>query len=185
MNTGLIGARYATALFAFAKKSKSDEQVYAEAKKVSDSFLKLSQLKMVLENPVMLKAEKKKIILLAAGGGNVSLTFAQFIDLLLQNNREYFLQSIVLRFIDLYREQNNIHFGKLTTATAVNEQTEKRMISMARLETGGILEIEKEINPELLGGFTLEVDFKRWDASVSGQLNSIRKEYFEKNRNIV
>ncbi|NDP22238.1 MAG: F0F1 ATP synthase subunit delta [Paludibacter sp.] len=184
MNTGLIGTRYAKALFDFSKKNKSAERVYVEAKKVSESFFKFSQLNSVLENPVMLKAEKKKIILMA-GGGNVSLTFTRFIDLLLQNNREYYLQSIVLRFIDLYREQNNIHFGKLTTAIAIDESTVKRMIAMASLETGGILEIDKEINPELIGGFTLEVDFKRWDASVSGQLNSIRKEYLQKNRNIV
>jgi F-type H+-transporting ATPase subunit delta len=184
MNTGLIGNRYATALLAFADKSKSAEKVYAEAKKVSESYFKHFQLKRVLENPIMQKAEKKKIILMAAGG-DVSSTFERFVDLLLQNNREYNLQSTVLKFIDLYRKQNNIHFGILTTATAVNEQTEKRMISMVKKETSGILEIEKVVNPKLLGGFTFEVDFLRWDASISGELNSIRKEYYKKNRNIV
>lgn len=184
MNTGLIGARYATALLEFAKQSNSGEQIYAEAKKVSASFFQLSQLKPVLENPVMPKAEKKKLILMAAGG-NVSSTFDRFVDLLLENDREYHLQIIVLKFIDLYRAENDIHYGKLTTATAVNELTEKRMIAMVSKETGGTLEIEKIINPTILGGFTFEVDFKRWDASVSGQLNTIRKEYTEKNRNIV
>lgn len=184
MNTGLIGARYAAALIAFAKQNKAEEQVYAEAKKVSESYFRFAQLRPVLENPVMPTAEKKKIILLAAGE-NVSKTFDRFIDLLLKNNREYHLQSIVLKFIDLYREQNNIHFGKLTTAAVVDKLTEKKMISMVRKETGGTLEIEKELKPELLGGFTFEVDFKKWDASVSGQLNSIRKKYKEKNRNIV
>lgn len=183
MNTGLIGARYAAALFAFAKQNKADVQVYAEAKKVSESFFRFAQLRPVLENPVMPNAEKKKIILLAAGE-NVSKTFDRFIDLLLQNNREYHLQSIVMKFIDLYREQNNIHFGKLSTATVVDELTEKRMIAMVSNETGGTLEIEKVVNPELMGGFTFEVDFKKWDASVSGQLNSIRKDYIEKNRSI-
>lgn len=184
MNTGLIGARYAAALFAFAKQNKADSKVYAEVKNLSENFYHFSQLKIALDNPIMLIAEKKKLILMATGE-NVSHTFKRFTDLLLENNRENQLQTIVLKYIDLYREYHNIHVGKLSTAATTDEITEKRMIAMVRNETGGTLEIEKEINPDLLGGFTFEVDFKKWDASISGQLNRIRREYIDKNQNII
>ena len=73
----------------------------------------------------------------------------------------------------------------MTTASAVNAITEKRLIALIENKTGGTLEIEKVVDPEILGGFLFEVDFVRWDASISGQLRRIRKEYIEKNKKTV
>ena len=183
MNTGLIPARYATALIDFAIQSNAVEQVYAEAKAVGQSFFQFNKLKKALENPVLAKAEKKKIIVLAAGG-KVSQPFNKFIDLLIVNEREEFLQSIMLKYIDLYRKKNNIHFGKLTTASKVDAATEKRLIALVESKTGGTIEMEKIINPAIVGGFTFEVDFIRWDASIARQLQMIKNEYIEVNKSI-
>ena len=88
----------------------------------------------------------------------------------------------MLKYIDLYRKQKNIHSGKLTTATNVESVTEKRLISMIEKQTGGTVEIEKIIDPSILGGFLFEVDFVRMDASLAGQLQRIKNEYLEKNQ---
>jgi F-type H+-transporting ATPase subunit delta len=184
MNTGLIPVRYATALLDFANVSDMQDRVYTEAKAVSQSYYKFSELRTVLDNPVLAKTEKRKIMILAAGN-KVSKPFEKFIDLLLENNREKHLQSIALKYIDLFRMQKNIHYGKLTTASPVNIETEKRLMAMVENTTGGTIEMEKILDPEILGGFMFEVDFVRWDASISGQLRRIKKEYIEKNNKIV
>ncbi len=184
MNSGLIPVRYAKALLDFANVSKEQDRVYTEAKAITQSYFQFSELKTVLDNPVLANAEKRKIILLAAGG-NASKPFERFLDLILENNREKHLHEIALKYIDLYRKQKNIHFGKLTTASAVNSETEKRLMTLVEKTTGGTIEMEKLIDPEILGGFMFEVDFVRWDASVSGQLRRIRQEYIEKNRKTV
>ena len=184
MNTGLIPVRYATALLDFANVRKEQDRVYTEAKSVINSYFQFAELRTVLDNPVLANVEKRKIILLAAGG-KVSNSFERFLDLILENNREKHLHEIILKFTDLYRKQQNIHYGKLTTASAVNAITEKRLIALIENKTGGTLEIEKVVDPEILGGFLFEVDFVRWDASISGQLRRIRKEYIEKNKKTV
>lgn len=184
MNTGLISARYATALLSFANESNMQDCVYTEAKVIAQNFFQFSELRTVLDNPVLAKKEKRKIIVTAAGG-NISDPLKKFLDLLLENNREFNLQSIVLKYIDLYRKQKNIHYGKLTTATIVDSVTEKKLMKLVEGYTGGTVEMEKVIDPEILGGFMFEVDFVRWDASISGQLRRIKKEYIEKNNKIV
>lgn len=184
MNNGLIAARYATALIGFANVSNSTEQVYDEAKIIVQSYFQFNELRQALDNPVLAKAEKYKIILLAAGG-KVSKSLSRFVEILLENNREVHLLSIALKYIDLYRKENNIHSGKLTTATIVEKSVEKRLLAMMQNATGGTVEIEKIINPAILGGFQLEVDFVRWDASLSGQLQRIKADYIEKNKSIV
>ncbi len=180
MNTGLISVRYATALMDFAKKTKSVEKVYGEAKLLTFIFLKMGELRLVLENPVIDKAEKRKLILNSAGA-KPSKTFEKFTDLLLKNQREAQVRNIMLKFIELYRKEQNIRHGKLTTAIKVNEATEKRLIKLITDSVGGTLELEKEVDPEILGGFKLEVEGVRWDASISTQLKQIRNEFIERN----
>lgn len=184
MNTGLIPVRYATALLDFANVSNEQDRVYAEAKAITQSYFQFNELRTVLDNPVLANAEKRKIILLAAGG-KVSKSFERFLDLVLENNREKFLHEIALKLIDLYRKQKNIHYGKLTTALQVNAETEKRLMTLVENTTGGTIEMEKLVDPEILGGFLFEVDFVRWDASISGQLRRIKKEYIEKNNKTI
>ena len=184
MNTGLIPVRYATALLDFANESNLQDSVYNEAKAVIKSYFQFSELRTVLDNPVLAKTEKRKIILLAAGG-NVCTPFEKFLDLVLDNNRENHLLSIALKYIDLFRKQKNIHYGKLTTASTINAVTEKKLMAMVENTTGGTIEMEKVIDPDIIGGFLFEVDFVRWDASISGQLRRIKQEYIEKNNKIV
>ena len=184
MNGGQIGTRYANALLKFAMEKKQADLIYQEAKAISNSYSQFPKLKSVIENPVMISTEKRKIIVLAAGG-ELSDLFDKFFDLLFANNRECYLQAIVLKYIDLYRQQNNIHYGKLTTSTDLNASIETNLIEMIKQNTGGTLEVEKVIDPSILGGFVLELDFVRWDASLSSQLNSIRKQYLRENKNII
>lgn len=180
MNSGPIASRYATALFAFAKESKELEHVYEKAKVIQDIFMQLPKFRSALENPVTSKSDKKKLILSAAGN-NVSGSLDLFIDTLLKNSRETFLQFILLKYIALYREEKNIHFGKLTTAEIMDIETEKKLISTMENKTGGTIELERVVDPTILGGFIFEIDHNQIDASVKGQLDSIRKEYIERN----
>jgi F-type H+-transporting ATPase subunit delta len=181
MNNGLISARYATALLEYSNNAGVSNKVYDEAKIVIHSFEQFNTLKSVLENPVLSKVEKLKVIELAAGG-KLSKFLQKFFDLLLNSNREAHLQAIMLRYLELYRKQQNIHSGKLTTATQIDKSTEKRLVSMIQSITGGEVEIEKKIDPAILGGFQFEVDFVRWDASLKAQLQRIKNEYIDKNK---
>jgi len=184
MNAALIPVRYATDLLGYANDMGLTDRVYGEAKLLAENILHYRELRNLLENPVIEKAEKKKI-LLSAAGVTVSVPFEKLINLLLENKREAHTLLIALRFIDLYRMQNNIHWGKLVTASELDVKTEKRIVELVQKVTGGTLEIEKKIDTNILGGFVLEVNNKRWDASISGQLKVIRNEYIEQNRKVL
>ena len=51
--------------------------------------------------------------------------------------------------------------------------TEQKMRQMVESKTNGTVEFETEVNPEIIGGFILEYDSYRMDASVKSKLNSI------------
>ena len=81
MNTGLIPVRYAKALLDFAHETKSVDKVYGEAKLITLMFMKMGELRLVLEIPVIDQAEKRQLILNAAGGTK-SKKLENFTDLI-------------------------------------------------------------------------------------------------------
>ena len=83
------------------------------------------------------------------------------------------MQFIANSYITLYRQQKNIIRGRLITAAQVTAQTEQKMRSMVESKTNGTVEFETEVNPDIIGGFILEYDTYRMDASVKAKLNTI------------
>ena len=100
-------------------------------------------------------------------------------------DRELFLQTILLKFIDLYRKQNNIFAAKIVTAVEMDVSTELKITSLLKESTGGIIEVSKSVDRSILGGFLVEIDFNRWNASISAQLEKLRLDYIEINKSIL
>ena len=59
------------------------------------------------------------------------------------------------------------------TAARVSPATEQKMRQMVESKTNGTVEFETEVNPDIIGGFILEYDTYRMDASVKTKLSSI------------
>jgi F-type H+-transporting ATPase subunit delta len=83
------------------------------------------------------------------------------------------IQFMANSYVTLYRQQKNIILGKLTTATRVSAATEQKMRQMVEAKTQGTVEFETQVNPDIIGGFVLEYDTFRMDASVKSRLNAI------------
>ena len=96
-----------------------------------------------------------------------------FIALVLKEDRENVMQFMANSYITLYRKQKNVIRGKLITAARVSAETEQKMRQMVESKTNGTVEFETEVNPDIIGGFILEYDTFRMDASVKSKLNNI------------
>ena len=97
MNIGLISVRYATALLKFAENNNVETEIYEQAKFLQNIFANTKALHTALDNPLIPKAKKRQFIITASGEG-ISDVFIKFIDLLLENNRQDCLQSIMLQY---------------------------------------------------------------------------------------
>ena len=184
MNTGLVATRYAVAFLEYVVEKNMAEEAYEKSKLITGVIATVRGFNTALANPLVSK-DKKKELILTASGGEWSEVFESVVTLLLQNNREDHLQNIMLVFQELYRESINVYYGKLTTAVEIDDATMKALKKSIESKLDGKLEFNKIIDPEILGGFILEVDYSRWDASLRGQLNRIKKQYIERNRRIV
>ena len=157
MDIGVISVRYARALLKSATDAKIEDAVYTEMQQLAKSYVEVPQLRFTIDNP-MLSKEKKEALLLTAVG---------------KEDRESVMQFIANSYVTLYRQQKNVIRGRLITAAAVSPATEQKMRQMVESKTNGTVEFETEVNPDIIGGFILEYDTFRMDASVKAKLNSI------------
>ncbi len=158
MNTGVISRRYATALLKYVTESGHGEQVYA-------------QVKALLSDP-------------DSAPQPLSEDLQKFTALLVRNGRIEFVKLIFSSFLRQYEAQAGIHVARLRTAVD-SPALQEKLRAFVREKIGGTVEFTTEVDPGLIGGFVLEVDGCRMDASVARQLGDIRKQWMDKNKRIV
>lgn len=184
MNTGLLSKRYAKALYLLSVEKGVQTAVYEQSKALVHIFADHNDFFKVLDNPVLSKKQKTEFIFSFLDQASESV-LKSFIRMVVTNRREQFLKVILLSYLDIYRNEHDIFSGKLIVASDVNTELEKKLISVIENKTKGVVEIEKNVRPEIIGGFILEVDNTRWDASVSGQLRVLRNGFVEQNKKTI
>lgn len=177
MDIGVISVRYARALLKAATEAKTEESVYKAMQTLAKAYLEVPQMRQVIESPMVSDETKLQVMLTAAGlGGNAAGSNGlekNLFQLTLKAGRGKMLQFIANSYITLYRKQNNVINGKITTPTPVSKQTVEKMRQLIESQTNGKVDLETVVNPELIGGFILEYDTYRMDASVKTKLREI------------
>ena len=158
MNTGAVTKRYAVALLRLTRESGRGEQVCA-------------QVRAMLRNPSSLPSP-------------LETDLQRFVALLVKNGRQDYLRRIFRTYVDLYCESAGLRHVVLTTATPAPE-LEKRICKELEQRFGCRIMLETEVDPELIGGYRVEVDGKMLDATVRRQLQVLRRDFIEKTNRIV
>lgn len=181
MNDGLIPRRYALALYKYAKEKNCTEAVYDEMKAVIESFRKYPDLGKVMSNPFVGREDKKKL-LISAAGDKIENAYTRFVQLILNANREEYALQMALAYRDIYRKENHIAQVEITSAVALSDDQKEEICNIVRTAYSGMtLEFTYHTDPEIIGGFIVKVDSMRLDASVSNELQQIRKQLLRSN----
>lgn len=181
MITGLIPHRYAKALYKYALESNTAEAVYEEMKAVVSSFMKQPDLEKVLSNPFVDASDKEKL-LLAAAGKEPGDDYRRFVKLILDHNREEFAYLMALAYRDIYRTANHISQVKITTAVALPEAEMKKLRQVVEKSfKDRKFEYSEEVDSSIIGGFVIDVDSTRMDASIGSELEQLRQNLLRSN----
>lgn len=183
MTVGMISRRYAKALFEYAREKGMEKTVAAEMKAVAATFQAEPRLRVAMNNPIVTAKDKLKL-LKAVVGSDCSDVFEKFMNLVIKNKREGWLQFIVVSYDNLYCKANHINKARLVTASPVDNAVVDRLKMVLNKIKPGTQEIESEVNPEIEGGFVLYVDTFRLDASVASQLKHIKKQFILENNRV-
>ena len=158
MNSGTIAARYARALLKYALEKGNEDEIFSEVTSV-------------------LADEKER--------PELSEDMTRFLSLVISSGRKELLRLILDSFLTQYRKEKGIVTAKLTTADDISEDLSAKIESLLVNQGAKKVDLQTERDTSLIGGFILEVDDKRMDASVTGSLGRIRSAVEEMNSKLL
>ena len=179
MNTGVIASRYATTLLRYATSCMTECDLYDMMKRISACFAEIPDLEKTFSNRMLSAEERKALFLdLFPGAPEKPLkVLSDFLDLLIRQRRENIIRSVSLLYLDKYRLQEGITYGVLTTVAPIDNLTAEKLKSSLDPVNPQKVELELKQDPGLIGGFSLRVGMKVWDASLLARLREVRKAY--------
>lgn len=168
-----VSTRYARSLYGLAKEQGSVDLVLADMMLFSNTLASHKGLAKMVSSPVI-PGPKKKAVLDKLFKPHFQKITAAFFDLVLAKGREKDLPGISNAFLHEDKLQKGISEGKLVTAVAIPDEIRKSLWAKAEEIAGGKVFLEEKVNPELIGGFLLQVNDLQLDATVSSKLTKIR-----------
>ena len=174
MSVTRIATRYAKSLIELAVEQGKLEQVNADMHRLANA-MKNREYYQFLKSPII-HPDKKNAVLEAITKGTVENLTLSFVALLIKKKREEYVPEITAEFIEQYKRFKKITTVTVTTAAPMSDAvlSELKKQLLASGITFENLDIVTKINPELIGGFVLEFDNKRYDASVAHKLDELK-----------
>lgn len=174
MDNGRISVRYARALFQLAQEQDCEQAVYDGLTHFAHNYLlAITQFNEVLSDPIVAREEKVKLLEMAVGKP-MHDCLKQFITFVADQKREDKMFLIAMKYMEMYRQKHNILSTQVTTATQLPEETYDKIKAFVKQTFDADAELDVHINPNLIGGFILDIENTRMDASVAGQLNTLK-----------
>lgn len=177
MNQSKISVRYAKALFSLAEEKNAlekTEQDLAQVYELCDN----PDFRLLLESPVVQTSQKQKAFkeLFQEKFDQRSLSF---LNLVLKNKRELFLKDIARNFLDQARKHKGIKQATLVSAVRLDEPIVKKIEKLIAQQVKAQVEITRQIDKSLIGGFILRIEDQQFDASVATKLKKIERQLLE------
>ena len=167
--------RYAKAVLSLTQDQHKTEAVNAEMMLVFNAVSDNENLSKALKSPAVTPKEKRKLLQsIFKDTGEIT---QNLFNVLLENKRIDILDEVAKKYTSLYNEMNNIRTATVTTAVPLTPEMEQKILKKVKELTGGNASLKNEIDENILGGFILRVGDMQYNASISGNLNRLERNF--------
>jgi F-type H+-transporting ATPase subunit delta len=176
MSIETVARRYATALADVVVKSKETESVKSELKQWEALIASNSDLENAFSNPVIPHLKKEKVLEGLLSKTKPSKTTANFLRVLLQNNRLTDLKEINERFALVLDERSGVVAAEITSSRELTESEKAELRTNLEKLTGKRVNADFNTDGDLIGGVVTRVGSTVYDSSVKTQLENLKAE---------
>ncbi len=165
--------RYSNSLYEAALEAKNVSKVAGDCEGLLALLSESKDLNILFNSPVINKEKKIKVINLIFKKKLQDLTLG-FILLTIKNRRESFMKEFVSNFLKIKDEKDGIIKPVFTSAVELKEKEKQKYKKDIDAFTNKNSMPKFEVNPELIGGFTINVGDSMIDGSVKRQLELMK-----------
>jgi F-type H+-transporting ATPase subunit delta len=175
MSNETIARRYATALADVVTTSGDTAAVKSELKTWDEMISSSAELHGAFSNPAINQTKKSGVLESLIGRTKPTKTTANFLRVLLQNDRLTDLAAINERFDTVLQERGGAIQAFVASAHELSEDQKTELRANVEKLTGKKATLNFSIDPELIGGVVTRVGSTVYDGSVRTQLENLRE----------
>jgi F-type H+-transporting ATPase subunit delta len=163
--------RYAEAAFDIGRADRTLDAWERDLLKLRDA-LAVDELRTLVEHPAVAYADKERVVREVVG--DVLPEALNLVLLMVRRGRPRAIGRMVEHFRELLRRDRGISLAEVRTALPLEES--QRVSVMDRLHelTGDEIEINEVVDESLIGGITVRIGDRLYDASVRSRLERLR-----------
>lgn len=176
MNVETIARRYATALADVVTKSDETENVKNELKTWEQMMSANEDLQTLFSNPSVIHLNKEKVLKGLLDKAKPAATTANFLRVLLRNNRLNDLGEINKRFASVLEERSGNVMAKVTSARELSETEKAELKTNLEKLTGKQVNPNFNIDDRIIGGILTQIGSTVYDGSVKTQLENLKEQ---------
>ena len=169
-----IAEVYARSLFEVAQEHDALDAVHDELEEFTQALDESRDLQVFFFSPYFSSEEKKEGI--GKMVEDADERFVRFLELLAERHRMPVLFRIRRAFEELYAEERKLLPVTITSAVELDRSTVKRISDEIQGRTGRRIELTTSVDPDVIGGLTMQVGNLIMDATIRARLERLRKE---------
>jgi len=174
-----IAKRYAKAFFEFSQELGKVEEIGKDVRFIGDTFQQSKELQFAIVSPIV-HIDKKTAVLKTLFADKVTPLTLQYLQLVLKKRREVHLDLMCSEFEKLYKIHKNIVTLIINSVEPLQKDVLQMLTEKVKSYINAELEVVEQINPQLIGGVSLQFKDYFIDASVKNSINKLRKELVDK-----
>lgn len=175
MSSKTVARRYATALVDVVSDPSEQRAVQVELLSWQRLIDSSERLQEVVSNPTIAYDQKRKVLEELINRTKVQQATANFLRVLLKNQRLTELAGINEKLASLIDERSGVVAAYVTTARPVSEEVTKTLSSRLATVTGKDVRLSFSTDEALIGGMVARVGSTVFDGSVRTQLDEMRR----------
>lgn len=168
-----LATPYAEALLQVTEARGESETVADQCKQLLAIWNDSEDFRDAMVSPV-LEPDAKKKALKALVGDDVTPSVFNLLKVLADRQRLIAFDAVMLRYLELYREQQGITLAQVRSAQALSEEQQAALSKKVQAMAGtNKVDIDLSVDPSLIGGFVVSLGSQVIDASLSGQVRRL------------
>ena len=171
--------RYSRALFAVAKEANEIEKIEQEIKNFSSLLKNSSEINNFIHNPTQSKENQNDVIKLLAENLNFSKSLKNFMLLLIEKRRIFFVKKIIDSFLRLCSQKRGEVKASLISSKELSEAELDSISKELSSSMSSTIKFNYKVDKELIGGLKLQLGSFMIDTSIKNKLNKYKQKMLE------